>query len=92
MLEVIDLMACLRSSVEIAYLPTIGIIVSMVSRVMHATIGIGAYQFRFQQMVSEMMVFIQDSSALDEEDVKLMEFGRGIKMKKIKRKFRCVLR
>ena len=30
-------MACLKSSVEISYLATIGIIVSMVSRVMHAT-------------------------------------------------------
>ena len=28
------------------------------------------------------MVFVQDSSALDGEDVKLMEFGGGIKMKK----------
>ena len=34
------------------------------------------------------MVFIQESSALDEEeDVKSMEFGRGIKMKKTTRKF-----
>ena len=42
-------MACLRSSVEISYLPTIGIIVSMISRVMHAIISIKAYQFHFQQ-------------------------------------------
>jgi len=42
----------------------------MVSRVMHATIGIRAYQFRSQQMVSELMVFVHDSSALDEvEDI-----------------------
>ena len=47
MLEVIDLMACLRSSVGISYLLTIGIIVSLVSRVMHATIDIGAYQFHY---------------------------------------------
>ena len=83
MLEVIDLMTCLKSSVGISYLPTIGIIVSIVSWVMHATIGIGAYQFWLQQMISELMVFIQDSSALyEEEDVKSMEFGRDIKMKK----------
>ena len=45
------------------------------------------------QVVSELMVFVQDSSALDEEeDVKLMEFGRGIKMKKTTRKFRFILR
>ena len=32
-------------------------------------------------------MFVQDSSALDEEeDVKSMEFGGGIKMKKIKKK------
>ena len=44
-------------------------------------------------MMSKSMVFIQDSSALDEEeDVKPKEFGRGIKMKKIIRKFRFVLR
>ena len=63
----------------------------MVSRVMHATIAIGVYQFRSQQMVLELMVFVQDSNALDEEeDVKSIEFGRGIKMKKIIRKFRFV--
>ena len=34
-------------------------------------------------MVSELMVFVQESNALDEEeDVKSMEFGGGIKMKK----------
>ena len=34
-------------------------------------------------MVSKLMVFVQDSSALDEiENVKSMEFGGGIKMKK----------
>ena len=48
MLEVIDLMTCLRSSVGILYLLTICIIVSMVSRVIHATIGIRSYQFRSQ--------------------------------------------
>jgi len=43
-------------------------------------------------MVSELMVFVQDSSALDEEeDVKSMEFGGGIKMKKTTKKFRFVL-
>jgi len=42
-------------------------------------------------MVPELMVFIQDSSALGEEDVKSMEFGGGIKMKKTTRKFRIVL-
>ena len=41
-------------------------------------------------MLLEMMVFIQDSSALDEEDVKSMEFDEGIKMKKTIRKFRFV--
>ena len=52
-----------------------------------------AYQFWLQQMVSELIVLVQDSSALDEaEDVETMEFGGGIKMKKIKRKFRFVLR
>ena len=46
-----------------------------------------------QQIVSELMVFVQDSSALDEkEDVKSTEFDRGIKMKKITGKFRFVLR
>ena len=92
MLEVIDLMACLRSSVGISYLPIIDIIVSMVSRVMQATIGIGVYQFRLQQMAAKLMVFVQDLSALDEEDVKSMEFGGGIKTKKTTRKFRFVLR
>ena len=59
------------------------IIVSMVSRVMHATIGIGECQFRSQQMVSDLMVFVQGSSVLDEvEDVELIEFGGGIKMKR----------
>ena len=44
-------------------------------------------------MVSELMVFVQDSSALDEkEDVKTVEFNRGIKMKKTTRKFIFVLR
>jgi len=44
-------------------------------------------------MVSELMMFIQDSSTLDEkEDVKSIEFGGGIKMKKITKKFRFVLR
>ena len=44
-------------------------------------------------MVSELMVFVQDSSVLDEEDdVKSMEFGGGIKMKKTTRKFRFVIR
>ena len=90
MLEVIDLMACLRSSVRISYLPTIGIIVSMISRIMHAIIGISIWS---QQMVSELMVFVQDSSALNEvEDVKSMEFDGGIKMKKTTRKFRFFLR
>ena len=59
---------------------------------MHAIIGIGVYQFPSQQMVSEMM-FVQDSGVLDEaEDVKSIEFGGGIKMKKITRKFRFVLK
>ena len=41
-------------------------------------------------MVSELMVFVQNSSALDdEEDVMLMEFSGGIKMKKT-RKFKFV--
>ena len=40
-----------------------------------------------QQMVSELIVFVQNSSALDEEkDVKLMKLGGGIKMKKTTRK------
>ena len=43
-------------------------------------------------MVSDLMVFVQDSSVLDEEDVKSMEFGRGIKIKKTTRTFRFVLR
>jgi len=44
-------------------------------------------------MVSELMVFVQNSSALDEEkDVKSIEFGGGIKMKKTTKKFRFVLR
>ena len=38
-------------------------------------------------MVSELMVFVQDSSALDEEeDVKSMTFGGGIKMEKDNKK------
>ena len=46
-----------------------------------------------QQIVSELMVFVQNSSTLDEKkDVELMEFGGGIKMKKTTRKFRFVLR
>ena len=52
-----------------------------------------AYQFCLQQMPSELMVFVQDSSALDEsEDVKSMEFGGGIKMMKTTKKFKFVLR
>jgi len=44
-------------------------------------------------MVSVLMMFIQDSSALDEEeDVKSMEFGGGIKMMKTTKKFKFVLR
>ena len=44
-------------------------------------------------MVSELMVFIQNSSALDKaEDVESVEFGGGIKMKKTTKKFRFVLR
>ena len=44
-------------------------------------------------IVSELTVFVQNSSALnDEEDVRSMEFGGGIKMKKITKKFRFVLR
>jgi len=44
-------------------------------------------------MVSELMVFVQESSALDEEeDVKSIEFSEGNKMKKTTRKFRFVLR
>jgi len=44
-------------------------------------------------MVSELMVFVQDSSALNEEkDVMSTEFDGGIKMKKIIRKFRFILR
>ena len=58
----------------VSYLPTISIIVSMVSRIMHATIGIGAYQLRSQQIISELMVFVQNLSALNkEEDIKSME-------------------
>ena len=46
-----------------------------------------------QQLVSELMVFVQNSSALDEEeDVESMEFSGGIKIKKTTRKFRYVLR
>ena len=45
MLDVIDPMACLRSSVGISYLSTIGIIVSMVSRVMHIIISIEHINF-----------------------------------------------
>ena len=38
-------------------------------------------------------MFVHDSSALDEaEDVESMEFGGGIKMMKIIRKFSFVLR
>ena len=37
-------------------------------------------------MISELMVFVQDSSALDEEDVESIEFSGGIKMKKTTRK------
>ena len=44
-------------------------------------------------MISELMMFVQDSSALDEaEDVESMEFSRGIKMNKTTRKFRFVIR
>ena len=81
MLEVIDLMACLKSSVGISVCPNYWY---------HSKYGISgyarnnwyrAYQFRLQQMVSEQMVFVQNSSALDEElYVKSMKFGGGIKM------------
>ena len=91
MLEVIDIMACLRLSVGISYLPTIGIIVSMVISSYARSNWYQSISISLQQMVSELMVFVQNSSALDEEDVKSMEFGGGIKMKKITRKFRFVL-
>jgi len=65
----------------------------MVSRVMHAIIGIEHINFVYNKLVSELMVFVQESSPLyEEEDVKSMEFGGGIKMKKTTRKFRFVLR
>ena len=64
----------------------------MILWVMHAIIGIRAYPFCLQQMVSELMVLVKDSSALDkEEDVGSMKFGGGIKTKKITIKFRFVL-
>jgi len=90
---VIDLMACLRSSV--------GIYVSPNYRY-HSKYGIPGYAYDkwyrsisvlSQQMVLELMVFVQGSSALDEEEnVKWTEFNGGIKMKKITRKFGFVLR
>jgi len=93
MLEIIDLMACLRSSVGISVSPNYWY---------HSKYGIPGYacnncirvyQLHLQQMVSELIVFVQDSSALDEEeDVKSMEFGGGIKMKKTTRKVRFVLK
>ena len=44
-------------------------------------------------MVSELMMFVQDSSVLDvAEDDESMEFGRGIKMKKTTKKFRFIPR
>jgi len=44
-------------------------------------------------MVSELMVFVPDSSTLDEAaDIESIEFGKGIKMKKTTRKFRFVIR
>jgi len=46
-----------------------------------------------QQLVSELMVFVQDSSTLDEaKDIESMEFNGGIKMKKTTRKFKFILR
>ena len=60
MLEVIDLIVCLRSSVEILYLPTIGIIVSMVFQVIYATIGIRVYQFRHNTAkVSDLKILLE---------------------------------
>jgi len=41
-----------------SYLPTIGIIVSMISRVMHTTIGIGAYQFRYNTNNHHLILII----------------------------------
>ena len=44
-------------------------------------------------MVLELIVLVQDLNALgEEEDIKLIEFGGGIKMKKKTRKFIFVLR
>ena len=58
MLKIIDLMAYLRSSVGSSYLPIIGIIVSMISRVMHATIGIGVYQFRYNNIHKFLCILV----------------------------------
>ena len=41
------------------YLPTIDIIVSMVSRVMHTTIGIRVYQFRFNNWYQSISISSQ---------------------------------
>ena len=44
-------------------------------------------------MISELMVFFQDSSTLDEEkNVNSTELGGGIKMKKTIRKLKFVIR
>jgi len=43
-------------------------------------------------LVLELMLVVQNSNALDEEDVESMEFDKGIKIKKTIRKFRFVIR
>ena len=44
-------------------------------------------------MILELIVFVQNSRALDEEeDAKSIEFGGDIKMKKTTRKFKFILR
>ena len=92
MLEVIDLIAWLRSSVGISVSPNYWYHSKYDIPGYACTIGIEVYEFHSQQMVSELMIFVQDSSALDEEeDVKSMEFGGGIKMKKTTRKFIFIL-
>ena len=85
-------MACLRSPVWIFISP---------NYYYHSKYGILDYarnnlyhciSILLRKIVPKLMVFVQNSSALDEEeDVKSMEFGGGIKMKKRTRKFSFVL-
>jgi len=75
-LEVIDLTVCLRSSVEISYLPTIGIIVNMVSRVTHTIIGIEYINFVTTEVLNWFKVYKAEAKNQFEKKIKILRYDR----------------